>query len=58
MQDKSKFFVHGLMCIGQAEYGFVIKYNEELLKYLKSGKNIRVKDLMVFEPKEGEPKDE
>lgn len=58
MVDEKPPFISGYMCLGQVEYPFLVKYNEALLKYLESGRKIKLKDCREFFIKEGEPKDE
>jgi hypothetical protein len=57
MVDEKPAFISGYMCLAQNEYPFLVKYNDELLKYLESGKKIKLKDCREFFIKEGE-KDE
>jgi hypothetical protein len=56
MVDVKSKFIHGYLTVGQAEYAFVAKFDQKLLDYLKSGRGVKAKDLEIFVPWEGEPK--
>lgn len=45
-------WIHGLLVIGQNEYPFAARNDEELLNYIKSGKKIKVVELMEIEIEE------
>ena len=51
-------WIHGFLCIGQKEFAFVTKYDEELYNFLLSGKKIASKDVVVYELKNEGEKDE
>jgi len=42
-------WLHGFLVIGQREFQFVTKFDDELFRYLQSGKKIAVKDVVVYE---------
>ncbi len=42
-------WLHGYFVIGQKQFQFVTKKDDELYKYLLSGKKIAVKDIEIYE---------
>jgi hypothetical protein len=49
MSKETVEWIHGFFVIGQHEFAFVAKYDEELYNFLLSGKKIASKDVVVYE---------